>query len=31
VTDDLAPRIASAEVQSETSVSDHQPIVLELS
>jgi endonuclease/exonuclease/phosphatase family metal-dependent hydrolase len=31
LTDDLAPRIASAEVQSETSVSDHQPIVLELS
>jgi endonuclease/exonuclease/phosphatase family metal-dependent hydrolase len=30
VTDDLAPRIAVAEVQSETSVSDHQPIVLDL-
>lgn len=30
VTDDLAPHIANADVQSETSVSDHQPIVLDL-
>jgi endonuclease/exonuclease/phosphatase family metal-dependent hydrolase len=31
VTSDLAPRIAGAEVQSETAASDHQPIVLDLS
>ncbi|QJE00657.1 hypothetical protein HH212_12025 [Massilia forsythiae] len=30
VTDDLAPRIAEVNVQSETAVSDHQPIVLDL-
>jgi len=30
VTDDLAPRIRSVEVQSETAASDHQPIVLDL-
>jgi endonuclease/exonuclease/phosphatase family metal-dependent hydrolase len=30
VTKDLAPRITSAEVQSETAASDHQPIVLDL-
>jgi endonuclease/exonuclease/phosphatase family metal-dependent hydrolase len=31
VTEDLAPRIANCEVQSETAASDHQPLVLELS
>ncbi|TFW28786.1 hypothetical protein E4O92_20430 [Massilia horti] len=31
VTEDLAPRIANSEVQSETAASDHQPIVLDLS
>ena len=31
VTDDLAPRVTSMEVLSETAASDHQPIVLELS
>lgn len=31
VTDDLAPRITHADVQSETAASDHQPIVLDLS
>jgi endonuclease/exonuclease/phosphatase family metal-dependent hydrolase len=31
VTDDLAPRVSSVEVLSETAASDHQPIVLELS
>jgi exonuclease III len=31
VTEDLAPRIAEVNVQSETSASDHQPIVLDLS
>ncbi len=30
VTDDLAPRVATVEVQSETAASDHQPIVLDL-
>jgi len=30
VTDDLAPRLAAAEVQTETSASDHQPVVLDL-
>jgi endonuclease/exonuclease/phosphatase family metal-dependent hydrolase len=30
VTDDLADRIAGADVQSETAASDHQPIVLDL-
>lgn len=30
VTEDLVPRIADIEVQSETSASDHQPIVLDL-
>lgn len=30
VTEDLAPHIANADVQSETSASDHQPIVLDL-
>jgi endonuclease/exonuclease/phosphatase family metal-dependent hydrolase len=30
VTDDLAPRIAEVNVQSETAASDHQPIVLDL-
>lgn len=30
VTEDLLPRIAEVEVQSETAVSDHQPIVLDL-
>jgi endonuclease/exonuclease/phosphatase family metal-dependent hydrolase len=30
VTNDLAPRIRSVEVQSETAASDHQPIVLDL-
>lgn len=30
VTNDLAPRLANAEVLSETAASDHQPIVLEL-
>jgi len=30
VTDDLAPRVRSVEVQSETAASDHQPIVLDL-
>jgi endonuclease/exonuclease/phosphatase family metal-dependent hydrolase len=31
VTKDLAPRVALAEVQSETAASDHQPIMLDLS
>lgn len=31
VTEDLAPRISEATVQSETAASDHQPIVLDLS
>jgi endonuclease/exonuclease/phosphatase family metal-dependent hydrolase len=31
VTEDLAPRIVVADVQSETAASDHQPVVLELS
>ena len=30
VTDDLAPRVATVEVQSETAASDHQPVVLDL-
>jgi endonuclease/exonuclease/phosphatase family metal-dependent hydrolase len=30
VTEDLAPRVATVEVQSETAASDHQPILLEL-
>ncbi|KFC64207.1 endonuclease/exonuclease/phosphatase family protein [Massilia sp. LC238] len=30
VTDDLAPRVATVDVQSETAASDHQPIVLDL-
>ena len=30
VTEDLAPRVAAVEVQSETAASDHQPVVLEL-
>jgi endonuclease/exonuclease/phosphatase family metal-dependent hydrolase len=30
VTDDLAPRVAGVEVQSETAASDHQPVVLDL-
>ncbi|MFL6671734.1 MAG: endonuclease/exonuclease/phosphatase family protein [Massilia sp.] len=30
VTEDLAPRIADCEVQSETAASDHQPLVLDL-
>jgi endonuclease/exonuclease/phosphatase family metal-dependent hydrolase len=31
VTEDLVPRVAEVNVQSETSASDHQPIVLDLS
>lgn len=30
VTDDLAPRVATVDVQSETAASDHQPVVLDL-
>jgi len=30
VTDDLLPRVTDVEVQSETSASDHQPLVLDL-
>lgn len=30
VTEDLAPRVATVEVQSETAASDHQPVVLDL-